>query len=559
MKNLFLKSFNPNFFLILSLLFLQIEFINTTTTCSSGVAITDTNCFNNLIIIQNYFRSGQFASDKNGNMFIEYSNDEDGRSEYRLFYGLQKDGRNYFANDNAQKIIQIETTEVDKGRYEAKNLFVSTENDINRDKQYLFTTSSYTTLTELHDLDEGTYKVRGTLAFWNIIDIFSYQYSLFGYQKDYKNIYFCVFTQHESYKVTITYNDGHTEKKDHSRTFTIKKFSFNSFDLNNYNEIVTLNNTDNFNNRVISSFIMEADEILVVFYMKRTDTSNENAKYAIIFYDLDLNQINENIISQNNITQPRPGDGVFMKGFYLKEKYAAFLYFTKGYDATTIQFNISSLVKNDGDGKYSFINKIAKEETYSFISDVPLNEFIKINDERLVFISTKFINPKFQLHILLYDLYNTYTQMKIRKYYYDLDKYQLRKELTAFVFNGFLIFSSTAVTPVSYETSNFNSLLVFFGYPNGTDDTIDISPYLMDVKPYDSDYNIYNYLISKIKIENNIFGYEKVEKINLVSIPDELLFYNVTSGIQDTNPLPNNTFFDANHKLYQNFHLNKTF
>ena len=29
-----------------------------------------------------------------------------------------------------------------------------------------------------------------------------------------------------------------------------------------------------------------------------------------------------------------------------------------------------------------------------------------------------------------------------------------------------------------------------------------------------------------MKIENNIFGYEKVDKIKLVSYPEELLFYN---------------------------------
>ena len=485
-------------------------------------------------------------------MFIEYSNDEDGKSEYRLFYGLKKDGRNYFANDNAHKIIQIETSESNKGRYESRILFVSLEDDIEKNKQYLFSTSAYNTLTELHDIEEGTYVVKGANSFWKIIGLFSFQYSLMELKKDNKIIYFCAFTQHETDQILVN-----GKKEDYSKTFSIKKFGFNSFDLENYDDINSLNNTNNFNDRIISSFIMEQAEILVVFYMKRMDATNLVAKYAIIFYNFDLVEKNEIIISQNNIEQPRAGDGLFFKGLYLKENYAAFIYFTKGYDATKIQFNISCLVENNGE--YSFSNIIEKETTYSFISDIILNEFIKINNERLVFISTKTANSRFELEILLYDLYNTYTQMKIRKYYYDLDIYQLRKELTAYVFNGFLVFSSTAVTPISYTTSNFNSLLVFFGYPNATDDTIDISPYLMDVLPYDSSYNIFDYLITKVKIENNIFGYELVEKINLVSIPPELLFYNVTGGVQDANPLPNNTFFDSNHKLYQNFHLNKTF
>ena len=37
-----------------------------------------------------------------------------------------------------------------------------------------------------------------------------------------------------------------------------------------------------------------------------------------------------------------------------------------------------------------------------------------------------------------------------------------------------------------------------------------------------------------------------------------LVFYNVTNGTQDKTPLPKDTFFDANHKLFQNRALNKT-
>ena len=50
-------------------------------------------------------------------------------------------------------------------------------------------------------------------------------------------------------------------------------------------------------------------------------------------------------------------------------------------------------------------------------------------------------------------------------------------------------------------------MLVFFGYPNGTDHIIDISPYLMDIDDYNNANNIYTYLKSKMVIENKIFGY----------------------------------------------------
>ena len=218
MKNVFFTNFKLSFILLTTLLFLQIELVNTS--CTNGVAITDTSCFNNLIIIQNYYRAGQFATDKNGNMFIEYSNDEDGKSEYRLFYGLKKDGRNYFANDNAHKIIQIETSESNKGRYESRILFVSLEDDIEKNKQYLFSASAYNTLTELHDIEEGTYVVKGANSFWKIIGLFSFQYSLMELKKDNKIIYFCAFTQHETDQILV---NGKWE--DYSKTFSIKKFS----------------------------------------------------------------------------------------------------------------------------------------------------------------------------------------------------------------------------------------------------------------------------------------------------------------------------------------------
>ena len=556
MFNIITRNSKLNFIFLIIQILIQIKFVNNA--CSNGNNLIDVNCFNGLIILPERYRAAQFVTDKEGNMIIEYSKDLSGNEEYRLFYGLKKNGRNYFKDEQAHKILKIETSENNKARYEARNIFVSLEDDINKNNQYLFSTSSYDTLTELYQINENSinYKVKGTIKFWNIIDIFSYQYSLMELQKNNKNIYFCVFTEHETDQIKID-----NEWKDYSMTITLKKFGLKSFDLENYDNITSLSFTDNFNNRIVSSFIMQEKDILVLFYLKSVDNPVKkfnHAKFAIKFYDFDLNEINEIIISQNYIDQPRSGEGIFFKGLYLKEDYASFIYYLKGYDNTIIQFNISSLKETSG--SYSFENKIQFSETYGYISDIFLNEFIKINDERLVFVTTKkTAENHFQLHILLYDLYNSYTNVKIRTYYYNLYPYQLRKELTAYTYNEFLIFSSTAVNPPSYKTSNYISMLIFFGYPNGTDHIIDISPYLMDIDDYNNANNIYTYLKSKMVIENNIFGYIEVDKINLVSIPEELLFYNITGGTIDPTPLPNDTFFGLDHKLFQNKQLNKTF
>ena len=195
---------------------------------------------------------------------------------------------------------------------------------------------------------------------------------------------------------------------------------------------------------------------------------------------------------------------------------------------------------------------------------MPLNDFVKVDDNRLVFVTTvrgDNINVDvyhFSLHIIFMDLYDTYEKMKTRHFYYDLSWHQIRKELYGYIYNGYFVFTSTVVTPQSYTSEDYFSFLLFFGYANGTDMEIDISPYLSDVPDHDASKNLYNFLISKLVIDNNIFEYEQINKINLVTIPPELLFYNKTSGEKDESKLINNNdFFEEEHVLEQNKNLNK--
>ena len=541
------------------------------TECTKGIEIDNNNCFNDLIIIKKNFRAGHFATNKKGDMIIEYSNDAETGKNKRLFYGLNKNGRNFFNGEKfKEKIVEnpVSTRDI-QARYEARNIFVSLENDKEKDKEYLFSTSCYETLTELHDLEGDEYKSRETIEFFDIIDIFSFQYSLFGLQQNDKNVYYCIFTQHEIDKRNQT-KDNTWQLVDYSKTYTIKKFSFNSFDLVSYNQIACLNNTDNFNNRIISSFVLEQYNIIVVFFVKKVDDEVKNGKYSMIFYDFDLNKKNE-IEFANQIEEPRSGEGVFSKCLYLKENYGAFIYYTKGYDDIKIPFEIYKFTQEISDDvdTYSFesiLSKDLKDVEQRFISDVPLNDFVKVDENRLIFISTVRGNIidassdkyNFTLHILFLDLYQAYTKLKIRQFYFDLSGHQIRKELTGYIYNGYFVLTATVVKPQSYISEDYFSILIFFGYANGTDFEIDIYPYLMDIDDYDTGNNLFNFLIEKLKIDNNIFKYEKIDMINLVAIPDELLFYNKTDGNKDeTKLIHNNDFFGPEHFLAQNLGLNK--
>ena len=74
----------------------------------------------------------------------------------------------------------------------------------------------------------------------------------------------------------------------------------------------------------------------------------------------------------------------------------------------------------------------------------------------------------------------------------------------------------------------------------------------MDSGNYNEANNLYNKLIESCIIDNNIFGYELINKINLVYYPKEILFFNGKGNTKENNLLPNNSFFDNNHTLYQN-------
>ena len=166
---------NINFHSFLFVLLFVIIPINSI--CTKGMKINDTSCFNDLIIIKNYHRAGSFATNKKGDMIIEYSNDHEGLLNKRLFYGIKKNGRYFFPNEEAYKEKEINnpvSTRNISARYEARNIFVSLEDDKNKEKEYLFSTSAYKTLTELHDLDSDSYKSRETIDFFDIIDIFSF-------------------------------------------------------------------------------------------------------------------------------------------------------------------------------------------------------------------------------------------------------------------------------------------------------------------------------------------------------------------------------------------------
>ena len=191
----FLPSFKMKIFqfVIIIAYFFQIssKFISN---CTKEDGLKTENCFNNLIHI-NASRAGQFAEDKDQNMFVLYSSSSNSSNETtRHFFGLKKDGTNYFSFSNQQKIL-INPNGNARERKESRIIFVSSN-----DKEYLFSTSAgepNLTLIELYNIENNN--INSSLdsmeEFCNIDteEITSCQYSLL--KEPDQNNYFLAFTQ----------------------------------------------------------------------------------------------------------------------------------------------------------------------------------------------------------------------------------------------------------------------------------------------------------------------------------------------------------------------------
>ena len=94
---------------------------------------------------------------------------------------------------------------------------------------------------------------------------------------------------------------------------------------------------------------------------------------------------------------------------------------------------------------------------------------------------------------------------------------------------------------------------MIFGFPKGKDNIINILPYFYDSELYDPNMNLVYSLLDDFMIDNNLFGYEKMNKIRLNQIPEEIIFYNESKNI----PLSNGDIITENYRLTYNKELIK--
>jgi len=386
------------------------------------------------------------------------------------------------------------------GRFESHNLFVYTQDDTNKVKQYLFSISTYESLVELHDIENEEYQTIQTRKFINDKRIFSYQYSLFEIENTDTFILAAV--------LSCGYKDN-DPNKEYSNINVIKKFQINSFSsANMYKQLASASNTnDNF--RAISAFRIDPKEIIALMYVV---VDNNAHKLRINFYDDNLNYLNKNkdICTLQNVAD---GFGHFVRAFSLKGLYAVFAYFTNYYDLSTFKFRIVEYNDN-----YDFTDKLTKDfSSYTNLEGNQYNGLFKLDEERVVY--TTISNEGRYLFFFIFDLYNNYSGMKIRRYKMKFLNPNLyfNKEFSVSYYNGYITLAAVLVNNnVDFPgtSDSMSAMLMIFGFGNGTDFEIDISPYLMDTGYYNPNNNLFNRLMQNLTIDNNILDMKKFIKLD---------------------------------------------
>ena len=195
---------------------------------------------------------------------------------------------------------------------------------------------------------------------------------------------------------------------------------------------------------------------------------------------------------------------IFRKGIYLKDEISAYIIFQdlgKKPKLTIQKFSFPTLSP--------IIALTELNDVEDLDNNCDLNDIIKINENRFVFISTT--TDRKNNIILLFDLYNDNNSLMMRKYLLNLEGKITNSNLRLFLFLNFIGFSSC------YKKEKEYCSFSILNYGNTTD-FIKVDDFLIKLD-LNQNYNPLN-LEENIIIENNLFGYEYIGTI-IISVPNK--------------------------------------
>ena len=392
-----------------------------------------------------------------------------GTDKKRIFYALKQNGRNFFGNEADKSDTPFHSMELTESGIEIQYpniLNIENEND---NKEYLVSISNGLFYEELYDFENNkVFLQSSSTLFGNTIS--NFKYTPFKISSD--DISYTIFAS--IFKGTNNY-------------FSLYKLKVVSNDSQKNIEIVK--KSQNYINQIgdMTSCYKTNSENIICFFQ----TDNE---FNIIAFDYELEEeaITSIPLESSEIR--------FYKCIHIKEDIGGFIYYKDEFIITFKKYNkINRIFEN-------CLKDINLNKT-NFSSEIKINDFLKISESKIIFIS--FTDNV--LYIVLINIINSdnivirYYSIELKTYYNKIiksdSKAHLYKNFIAYGFN----FIESSVSD-DYLGEGHNVGFIIFSYPNSTDFYFDLEDYIFNhnnIAVYQFNVNLGDYVM----IENNLFGY----------------------------------------------------
>ena len=485
MKEKFLYHNNISIYAII--LFLL---INDTIKISTSETINSQKLNSKIFIGPSCFANINLVSFTNGALIVESSSDLG--SNERYFYGITKEGKPYFENN--KYILSLHSQ---SGIYRRKSEnFVITINDQTH-SEYLVS-FGYDTKVEIYDLNEKQ-NITIESFFGNEAMNILRQTGINYYDGEY---YYFIYGYISS-----------------DYTFNLKKLIFSSLNLN---EVITIETKIEKSitekpAKAASCYITENNYIGCIVVIKNTQYISNLFLYI---YDINLDKQLNIDLDGYSIFSETLEIPYFIKCIHLKGEIGVFSFYRSS-NGFMLKNPVLLVKEYRNRITYDYISPIILDKM-EFCMDNLLNDLIKINENKLCFLSTS--ESKEEMYIVLINIYGD-RNVVIRYYFFNifsLYTFKFYKNIRANLYNNYIAFAFSFCL-----TKNCSSIadehypgFMIFNYPNGTDYNQDLIDLMFSNNEliYNYSFNLYNY----IWIDNNIFGLKtsniKIKEINCETI-----------------------------------------
>ena len=440
----------------------------------------------------------------------------------RFFYGIKKNGRNFFyIEDNNTFFNQISiNSTTTAAKYETEFIKINLIND-NEERDYYLSTCFEDHTIELIDFYNNQVIGLSQINFFGETLITSLIYNMFELNKEKKIYMFCFI--------------GNSNSNYYVYFQKIKFYSIDITQNTNYEKILISQLNEEYkihHSAIISCFEIVKFNIIQCFYMNIT-----NYLTVGLFSEDSFEFLYSEIIDNTSISASETERvEIFYKSILLKKEISVLGYILNKDVHNIIYIQIKEVLYNKYSNKYELEDFLIQYkiieikldgkfyiDTYYYLSDLK-----KLNDNKFALVSAS--QDLYQLYIILFELYNFHdTNLFIRYYYVPIKLYNFYfyRYLKTINFNEHLglIYTNT-ISDTDHRYQRFS----IFSYVNGTDSEL-----------INLDGNTVLKLNDYIKaenLENNVFAND-LYGIKIIKLPNTYEF-----GVYYFSKLKNNIIYE---------------